>query len=74
MKIYQNQLAELSDTSKQIVSYHIVSILNERELEPNSVVKNYSTTAAYGKQLNVTFYSLEMILTIGFPVRSKRGT
>jgi len=70
----QNQLAELFDTSKQNISLHIVSILNEKELSANSVVKDYLTTASDGKKYNVTFYSLEMILAIGFRVRSKRGT
>ena len=70
----QNQLAELFDTSKQTISYHIVSILKESELSENSVVKNYLTTASDGKQYDVTFYSLDMILAIGFRVRSKRGT
>ena len=70
----QNQLAELFDTSKQNISLHIVSILNEKELSTNSVVKDYLTTASDGKKYNVTFYSLEMILAIGFRVRSKRGT
>ena len=57
----QNQLAELFDTSKQSISYHIVSILKDNELDANSVVKNYLTTAADGKQYDVTFYSLDMI-------------
>ena len=70
----QNQLAEHFDTSKQNISLHIVSILNEKELSTNSVVKDYLTTASDGKKYNVTFYSLEMILAIGFRVRSKRGT
>ena len=70
----QNQLAELFDTSKQNIGQHIASILEDNELEQNSVVKNYFTTAADGKDYNVTFYSLEMILAIGFRVRSKRGT
>ncbi len=70
----QNQLAELFDTSKQNISLHIVTILNEKELSANSVVKDYLTTASDGKKYNVTFYSLEMILAIGFRVRSKRGT
>ena len=70
----QNQLAELFDTSKQSISYHIVSILRDNELNKNSVVKNYLTTALDGKQYNVTFYSLDMILAIGFRVHSKRGT
>jgi hypothetical protein len=70
----QNQLAELFDTTKQNISLHIISILEERELVENSVVKDYLTTAADGKNYNVTFYSLDMILAIGFRVRSKRGT
>ena len=70
----QNQLAELFDTSKQNIGQHIASILEDNELDTNSVVKNYFTTAADGKDYNVIFYSLEMILAIGFRVRSKRGT
>lgn len=70
----QQQLAELFDTSKQNISQHINKILEENELQENSVVKNYLTTAADGKNYDVTFYSLSMILAIGFRVRSKRGT
>ncbi|MEI6050594.1 MAG: virulence RhuM family protein [Bacteroidota bacterium] len=70
----QNQLAELFDTSKQNIGQHIASILNENELDEISVVKNFFTTATDGKEYNVTFYSLDMILAIGFRVRSKRGT
>ena len=70
----QNQLAELFDTSKQNIGQHISNILEEKELDGNSVVKNYFTTAADGKQYEVSFYALEMILAIGFRVRSKRGT
>ena len=70
----QNQLAELFDTSVPNISMHISNILEEKELELNSVVKDYLTTASDGKKYNVTFYSLDMILAIGFRVRSKRGT
>jgi hypothetical protein len=70
----QNQLAELFDTSKQNIGRHISNVLNERELKEYSVVKNFFTTAADGKKYEVIFYSLEMILAIGFRVRSKRGT
>jgi len=70
----QNQLAELFDTSKQNVGQHISKILEDRELLENSVVKNYFTTAQDGKDYNVTFYALDMILAIGFRVRSTRGT
>lgn len=66
----QQQLAELFDTSKPNISMHISSILKDKELEENSVVKNYLTTASDGKNYDVTFYSLEMILAIGFRVRS----
>jgi len=70
----QNQLAELFDTSKQNIGQHIANILEEKELEENSVVKYFFTTAADGKQYEVAFYALDMILAIGFRVRSKRGT
>ena len=70
----QNQLAELFATSKQNISLHISNILKEGELPGNSVVKDYLTTASDGKKYNITFYSLDMILVIGFRVRSKRGT
>lgn len=70
----QNQLAELFATSKQNISLHISNILKEGELSENSVVKDYLTTASDGKEYNITFYSLDMILAIGFRVRSKRGT
>jgi len=70
----QNQLAELFATTKQNISLHINNILKEGELPENSVVKDYLTTASDGKDYNITFYSLDMILAIGFRVRSKRGT
>lgn len=70
----QSQLAELFDTSVPNISMHISNILKEKELEMVSVVKEYLTTATDGKEYNVTFYALEMILAIGFRVHSKRGT
>jgi hypothetical protein len=70
----QNQLAELFATSVPNISMHISNILKEGELEHLSVIKDYLTTASDGKEYNVTFYSLDMILAIGFRVRSKRGT
>lgn len=69
----QQQLAELFDTSKQNISLHIINVLKENELDENSVVKDYLTTAADGKDYMIAFYSLDMILAIGFRVRSKRG-
>ena len=70
----QQQMAELFATSKQLISYHIANILKERELNEFSVVKQYLTTAADGKNYNVVFYSLEMIIAVGYRVRGVRGT
>jgi len=70
----QQQMAELFATSKQTISYHIINILKERELNKISVVKEYLTTAADGKNYSVVFYSLEMIIAVGFRVRGVRGT
>ncbi|VXD08732.1 conserved hypothetical protein [Enterobacterales bacterium 8AC] len=70
----QSQLAELFSSSKQNISLHIINILKENELDKNEVVKDYLTTASDGNQYAITYYSLDMILAIGFRVRSKRGT
>ena len=70
----QQQMAELFATSKPNISMHIANILKERELNEVSVVKNYLTTAADGKNYNVVFYSLEMIIAVGYRVRGIRGT
>lgn len=70
----QNQMAELFATSVPNISMHISNILKEGELSEDSVVKDYLTTASDRKNYQVTFYALDMVLAIGFRVRSKRGT
>ncbi len=70
----QQQIAQLFATSKQTISYHTVNILKDNELSYNSVVKEFLTTAEDGKQYSVVYYSLEMILAIGYRVRGIRGT
>ena len=70
----QQQMAELFGTSKSNISMHIAGILRDKELTKDSVVQNYLTTAADGKKYNVVFYSLEMILAVGYRVRGVRGT
>lgn len=70
----QALIAELYQTSKQNISLHIRNILDERELDENSVVKDYLTTAADGKNYRTLYYNLDMILAIGYRVRSHRGT
>ena len=70
----QQQMAELFATSKPNISMHIANILKEKELYKDSVVKEYLTTAADGKNYNVVLYSLEMIIAVGYRVRGLRGT
>ena len=55
------------------ICYHIANILKEKELDANSVIKDYLITASDGKKYNVICYSLEMILAIGYRVRTIRG-
>ncbi|HCW63300.1 MAG: virulence RhuM family protein [Leeuwenhoekiella sp.] len=69
----QKQLAEIFDTSISNISLHIQNILKDKELKSKSVIKDYLTTASDGKEYEVSFYTLEMILAIGYRVRSKRG-
>lgn len=70
----QNQQAELFATSKANVSIHISYILKEGELSSDSTVKYYLTVESNNKKYKIAYYSLEMILAIGFRVRSLRGT
>ena len=69
----QDLIAKLFDTSKSSISEHITNILKDGELQEDSVVRIFRTTAKDNKRYKVKFYSLEMILAIGFRVRSKRG-
>ena len=70
----QQQMALLFDTSKPNISMHIANVLQDKELDEYSVVKEYLTTASDGKNYNVTYYALPMVLAVGFRVRSVRGT
>jgi hypothetical protein len=70
----QSQLAELFQTTKQNISLHLKNIFEERELTQNSVIKDYLTTAADGKNYRTKFYNLEATIAIGYRVKSHRGT
>lgn len=70
----QSQIAELLQTTKQNVSSHIQNIFKEQELVENSVVKDFLTTATDGKDYNVKHYSLDVIISVGYRVKSLRGT
>lgn len=70
----QAEMAMLFDTTKQNISLHIKNILEEGELYEVSVVKDYLTTANDGKNYVVALYHLDMILAVGYRIRSPRGT
>lgn len=70
----QLEMAELFDTTKQNVSLHLNNILAEGELVAESVVKESLTTAADGKSYRTKVYNLDAILSVGYRVRSPRGT
>ena len=70
----QAQLCEVFQKSKATISEHISNIFSEGELDQDAVVRNFRTTASDGKNYNVSYYSLDMIITIGYRVKSPQGT
>jgi hypothetical protein len=70
----QKQMAELFQKDVRTVSEHIGNIFEEVELQPNSVVRNFRITAADGKQYETQHYSLDVIISVGYRVKSLRGT
>ena len=69
-----DQMAELFQRDKSTISRHIKKIFEEGELQRNSVVANFATTAADGKIYNVDHYNLDVIISVGYRVKSHRGT
>ena len=67
-------MIELFDTSKQNISLHINNIFKENELGKKSVVKYSLTTAADGKRYKTAFYNLDVIISVGYRIKSKIGT
>lgn len=70
----QDQMAMLFDKAKSTISEHIKHIFEEGELEENSVVRKFRTTAADGKNYEVNYYNLDVIISVGYRVKSLRGT
>lgn len=70
----QQGMAEIFETSKQNISYHLANIFNESELDQNSVVKEFLTTAIDGKSYVTNFYSLDAIISVGYRVNSAKAT
>lgn len=69
-----DQMAELFQRDKSTISRHIKNIFIEGELNRDSVVANFATTAADGKTYQVDYYNLDVIISVGYRVKSKRGT
>lgn len=69
-----NQMAELFQRDKSVISRHIKNVFAEGELDEKSVVANFATTAADGKTYNVEHFNLDVIISVGYRVKSHRGT
>lgn len=70
----QKAMQELFDRSKSTVSEHISNIFKEGELEENQVVRKFRTTADDGKDYEVSYYNLDVIISVGYRIKSQRGT
>jgi len=70
----QKLMAELFDKSKKTISEHINNIFKEGELDEIAVVRNFRTTASDGKSYNTKYYNLDVIISVGYRVKSKQGT
>jgi hypothetical protein len=69
-----DQMADLFQRDKSTISRHIKNIFVEQELDQISVVANFATTAADGKIYQVDYYNLDVIISVGYRVKSKQGT
>ncbi len=69
-----NQMADLFDRDKSVVSRHLGNIFKTKELDRSSVVAFFATTAADGKTYQVEYFNLDAIISVGYRVNSKRGT
>lgn len=70
----QKQMAELFDKNIRTVNEHINNIFKEGELDKSSVIRNFRITASDGKQYDTNFYNLDVIISVGYRVKSLRGT
>lgn len=69
-----NQMVTLFQRDKSVISRHISNIFKEKELESTSVVANFATTAKDGKSYQVDYFNLDVIISVGYRIKSKRGT
>ena len=68
-----DQMSALFERDKSTISRHIKNVFSEGELERNSVVANFATTASDGKEYMVDYYNLDVIISVGYRVKSQRG-
>src|SRR5947209_7472185 len=67
------QIATLFDRDKSVISRHLTNIFQEKELERNSVVAKNATTGADGKTYQVEYFNLDVIISVGYRVKSQKG-
>lgn len=70
----QKQMSELFDRDRTVITRHINNIFKEEELDKKSVSANFALTANDGKVYNTEHYNLDVIISVGYRVKSKRGT
>ena len=70
----QKEMATLFDKDVKTVNEHIKNIFKEKELEENSVIRNFRITAADGKNYDTIYYNLDVIISVGYRVKSKAGS
>lgn len=70
----QKMMGELFSVTKQTIGHHLISIFESKELNEDSVVRNFLTTASDGKNYDTHFYNLDAVISVGYRVNSKRAT
>ena len=70
----QDQMSKLFGRDKSVISRHIRNIFFQKELDAKSVVAKYATTASDGKTYHIEYYNLDVIISVGYRVKSLRGT
>lgn len=69
-----DQMTQLFDRNKSTISRHIKNVFAEAELQREAVVAKYATTATDGKTYQIEYYNLDVIISVGYRVKSQRGT
>lgn len=70
----QEQIGQLFNKAKATISEHIRNVFDDEELDRNSVVRNFRTTASDGKTYDISYYNLDVIISVGYRVKSIQGT